>query len=196
MAAVWRNHGLGLAASLLWAFTPPVLAGTVTVQIGRDDRTIEVVAVEATVEDILTRLRAVKPFEVENAGSISAASLINIQMIGPASSVIEQVLGADNFLLFTNVRTREVERVVILGPRLRSDDGEDSPSAKPEVTPAPVTTSPAAIAVPAAPAASPPDESLAVARPPEDWDAVMSSRHSSRRLLGGSSGGLRQRRGT
>ena len=160
------------------------------------DGTLSVVAEDASLGDIIAKVREIKPFVFEQLGPGFADTPISGRFVGPARLVVEQLMHDENHLIYVNVRNRDVERLVVLGPRgLRSND------ASPVATSLPLETQ-SASARDAAAASHPIDLSStsgdlrAVAGPLglDDGDEA-AGRRSLQGAFSGRSVGVRSRRG-
>ena len=90
-------------------------AGTVSVEASGGQRILTVTVTDAPVEQVLRRLSEIRPFKIDTVGGAFDPTPLTNTFTGSLSSVIEQLLDHENHLIYTNARSREVERIVVFG---------------------------------------------------------------------------------
>ena len=151
-------------------------AGTVSVEASSGQRILTVAVTDAPVEQVLSRLSEIKPFKIDTVGGAFDPTPLTNTFTGSLSSVIEQLLDHKNHLIYTNARSREVERIVVFGADAPDPSAQPSaqaaiaaatpPGQFPPVDPAPRQAQAGPVAVQTGPAAlkqSPQRESAASA---------------------------------
>lgn len=124
-----------LLSAMLWS--GDTSAESIVIEVAADERTISVAVKGATVEQVLDTLAKKKTFSIERIGSDFESGQINRSFSGPVRSVVEQLLEHENHLIYVNVRSREVERVVIYGRRVEiTAEPAAAPSEMPPAVPA------------------------------------------------------------
>lgn len=193
MVSMGQNLAGAAVLALMLAWCGAAQAGSVIIGVAEDGRTLHVEAKDASVAEVLAKLREVHPFELEQHAEPGGGTITR-KLDGPARFVAEQVLSETSFILHTNVRTRGIDRLVVMGPRMR-DATVDADEAT-RFAPAPelaAAVSPVAVQG----RVLPPGDSrrLAVARPPGDVEPVTPGWRFSRKPTGGlaASGRLRRR---
>jgi hypothetical protein len=115
-------------------------AGVVAITVEADGKTLSIDAKDATIEEILTKLNDTKPFVIERIGTIADTKSANRQLSGQTRVVLERLLENENHLIYTNVRTREVERLVVYGAPATNETSSNQPQHV--ASPAPTRSAP------------------------------------------------------
>lgn len=185
-----------ILAALVLQTSGSACAGSVSIDVAPNRRTLHVEAADATIAEVLGKLHALQSFDLEQQGADLDGGKISGSLNGPASAIIEQILVGTNFILYTNPRTRDVERVVVMAPRATAPAGngvavppavpvEDLPKKTGNIVlPAQISPSPSATAT----------HAHAIARPPLDEEPAMSSRRLTRKAAGSNGAIARARR--
>jgi hypothetical protein len=182
MTKIWS--GL-ICAAFVAHTTSAACAGSVTIERSPDGHTFTIEATDAALADVIGILREVEPFDLEQNGPGLSGGKITSKVVGPVRVIIELVLTDNNYLLYTNARTRRVERVVVFGSR--TDGGWPGGTTTPSdlstlAKPKPQIAVSATDGTPIAPESNA-VISLGIARPPSDVEPAM-RRRSPRKAAG------------